>query len=111
MFINKKDIIGLNQEIGEKGNLRNESSLDFSMSAIKNKPWLFELSYLVRCLLVDHCFEDGNKRTSLALMLIYFDHYEIEYDKERIVRAIHEIAKKNIIDINKILRMIKNAAK
>lgn len=108
-FINKKDIISLNLCIGEKGTLRSESSLEFALSSIVNKPWLFQAAYLARCLLVDHPFEDGNKRTALAVILIYFDYYETEYDKEKILKMVHTIAKKNIIDINKIMRMIKNA--
>ena len=73
-MINKKDIISFNIEIGEKGELHNESSLDFALGIIKTrKSWLYELSYLARSLLVDHAFTDGNKRTALALVLTYFD--------------------------------------
>ncbi|MBN2368037.1 Fic family protein [Candidatus Woesearchaeota archaeon] len=109
MILNKKDIIAFNQEIGESGNLRNESSLEFALSAIKEKPWMYKLSYLMRCLLVDHCFEDGNKRTALAVAIIYFDYYKMEYEKEKIIQVIYRIAKSNIINVNKIMRMIKDA--
>jgi len=109
MILNKKDIIRINQEAGEKGNLRNESSLDFTLHAIENKPWLYELSYLLRCLLVDHCFEDGNKRTALAVAIIYMEEHEMEYNKEILLTTLYTIAKKNIINVNKIMRMLKNA--
>ena len=70
MLINKKDIIAINQEIGENGLFQNESSLDFALSIIKQKrAWLYELSYLVRSLLVDHVFQDGNKRTAFYIIL------------------------------------------
>lgn len=110
MLINKKDIIGINQEIGEKGNLRNEGSLDFTVSIIKQKKsWLQELCYILRSLLVDHAFEDGNKRTALIAIILYFKEQGLDYDKDRLIRVIWEISKKNIADINKLMRMVKNA--
>ncbi len=110
IYVNKKDLIGINQEIGESGHFQNESSLDFALSIIKQKKsWLQELSYLIRCMLVDHCFSDGNKRTSFVLILLYFDDKGLSYDKDRLIKIIWTISKKNISDINKIMRMIKNA--
>ncbi|MCX6706888.1 MAG: hypothetical protein NT001_01985 [Candidatus Woesearchaeota archaeon] len=109
MNINKKDIIAINMEVGESGELQNPSSLEFALSIIKHqKSWLYELSYLARSMLVDHAFIDGNKRTSLALILLYFDDNDVECDKQRIVKAIHKISKQNFKDINKIMRLIKN---
>jgi prophage maintenance system killer protein len=108
MLINTKDIIRINIEIGEDGNLRNEGSLSYALSAIKEKPWLYELSYLIRCFLVDHCFQDGNKRTALAILILYFDEHNVEYDREKIMKIMRLIAKNNISDINKIMRMIKD---
>lgn len=106
-MVTLKDIIRVNQEIGETGEVVNQSSLEFAFSIIKQrKSWLFELSYLVRSLLVDHVFRDGNKRTGLALILAYFDYRGVECDKERISLIVYTIAKKNIKDINKIMRMI-----
>ena len=109
MNINKKDIVAINREIGESGELQNPSSLDFALGVIRQqKSWLYELSYLVRSVLVDHVFRDGNKRTSLALVLLYLDDKGMECDKQRIVQVIHTISKKNITDINKIMRLIKH---
>lgn len=109
MNINKKDIIGINQEIGEGGNLRNESSLAFALSLGKDKKsWLYEVSYLLRSLLVDHAFEDGNKRTALALSILYVEDQGLLWDKERLVKTMHQIAKKNVKSIEQIGRMIKN---
>lgn len=107
-MINKKDMIRINQEIGETGRFQNESSMEYALSIIKHKKsWLYELAYLVRSLLTDHAFLDGNKRTSLALVLTYFE--EREYDKETIAKIILQISKKQEKDINKIMRMIKSA--
>lgn len=108
-MFNKKDIIRLNQEIGLSGKLQNESSLDFALSIVKEKKsWLYELSYLVRGIIVDHVFEDGNKRTSLALIITYFDLKGLEYDREKVVKSVYQISKNSITDINKIMRIIKN---
>jgi len=109
MLINKKDIIRINQEVGHNGLFSNESSLDFSLSIIKQKKdWLHELSCIVRSLLVDHSFQDGNKRTAAAVIITYFERKNLDYDKDRLIKIILQISKKNINDINKIMRLIKN---
>jgi prophage maintenance system killer protein len=108
--ISLKDIVRTNQEIGETGELQNRSSLEYALSTVKQRrSWLHELSFLVRSLLVDHVFSEGNKRTALALMLTYFEDRNMEYDRQKVVEAVYNISRKNINDINKISRMIKNA--
>ena len=108
--LNKKDLIGINQQIGSNGKLHNEDSLDFTLSIIKqNKNWLYELSYITRSLLVDHCFEDGNKRTAIVVIVTYFENNNLDYDKDKLTKIVWGIAKKNITDINKLMRMIKSA--
>ena len=110
MLLNKKLIIFINQEIGEEGTLINESSLDFALHIIKEKrSWLYELAYLVRCLLVDHVFEDGNKRTAYLLIMYYFDIHHVPHDKERVKELIYYIAKSTTTNINTIVRRIDDA--
>ena len=110
MMINKKDLIGINQEIGEKGSFANESSLDFALNIIKQKKsWLYELSYLVRSILVDHVFSDGNKRTAFVLIAFYLDEKSLDYDKEKLVRVVLQIAKKSLKNPKKIAGLIQNA--
>ena len=71
--LSKKDLIAISQEVGSNGKFHNESSLDFALSIAKQKKsWLYELCYIVRTLLVDHCFEDGNKRTAIIVIITYF---------------------------------------
>jgi len=109
VYINKKDVIRINQEVGATGELQNESSLDFALSILKHrKSWLYEVAALTRSILVDHAFSDGNKRTALALILTYLSEKDMEYDKDKMVLAVYKIAKKNINDTNKIMRLIKN---
>ncbi|MDD3175312.1 MAG: Fic family protein [Candidatus Nanoarchaeia archaeon] len=105
---NLKDLIRINQEIGETGNLRDTSSISFALDILKSKKsWLYELSYLVRSLIVDHPFYDGNKRTAYILCTLYFENNHLEYDDFELIKSLKKIASKNIIDINKIERLLK----
>jgi len=107
--LNKKDLIGINQEVGSNGKLQNEDSLDFALSTAKHKSWLYELSHIARSLLVEHCFEDGNKRTAIIVIATYFKDNGLDYDKDKLTKIVWKIAKKNITDTNKLMRIIKNA--
>ena len=110
MNLNKKDLIAINQSVGSNGRFHNGDSIDFAFSIVKqNKSWLYELCYIVRSLLVDHCFEDGNKRTSIIVIMTYFENYDLDYDKDKLIKIVWNISRKNISDINKLMRMIKNA--
>ncbi len=109
LTLNKKDIIGFNQQIGEKGEFSNESSLDFALSIAKTKKnWLYELSYLVRSLLVDHVFMDGNKRTCLLVMVYYIEKNRKKFDGSGLLLLIKKIAKNNITNPLMIARLIYN---
>jgi prophage maintenance system killer protein len=109
-LLTKKDIVAFNQKIGESGNFNNEGSLDFALSIAKTKNnWLYELSYLTRSLLVDHVFNDGNKRTSLLIIAYYCDQKKNTFDKNRLLFAIKRIAKNNINNPTIIMRLIYNA--
>ena len=108
MLINKKDIIAINQALGEQGLFKNESSLDFTLDALKGKKsWLYEISCLTRSILIDHVFEDGNKRTVFVLIHIYLEENNLREDKDKINEIISVIIKNNITDIHKIMRLIK----
>ena len=110
MALNKKDLAGINQEIGCDSKFHNEDSIDFALSITKQKKsWLYELSYIVRSLLVDHCFVDGNKRTAIIVIITYFENNNLDYDKDKLIKIVWNISKKNISDINKLMRVIKNA--
>ncbi|MBN1377564.1 Fic family protein [Candidatus Woesearchaeota archaeon] len=110
MNINKKDIIKFNQENDQSGEFSNESSLEYALSIIRHKiSWLKELSYLLRSILVDHVFEDGNKRTALSLAIYYFEEKQVNIDKEKLTGIIWQISKNNVTNINKIMRLLKDA--
>lgn len=106
-ILTKKDVIAFNQEIGESGELHNESSLDFALQLVKVKRnWVYEASYLLRSLLTDHVFRDGNKRTALLVALYYLQENGKECDKEKLVQLMRQIAKNHITDPVKIARLL-----
>jgi len=106
-LLNKKDIVAFNQQIGENGTFNNESSLDFALSIAKTKKnWLYELSYLLRSLLVDHVFHDGNKRTALLVMIYYLEENNYQFDSDQALTTIKKIAKNNITNPLMIMRLI-----
>jgi len=107
--ITKKDIIAMNQEF-EETNIHNESSLDFALSYAKNtENWIRSLSWLVRAILIDHVFEDGNKRTAALLIKTMVEYKKYKTNDEEIAKIIKKILLKNITSIKKIDGMIKDA--
>ena len=102
------DVIDLNKEF-HNGKLVNQASLEFAISCqYKTKNWLEQLSYIIRSLLIDHVFEDANKRTAVAVILAYFKGHKLNYDPYRLDDLVILITKKNINDIKKLGRLIKN---
>ena len=107
---NLKDIIRINQEIGEEGNLANRSALEFALDRIhKEKSWLRQAAFIERALLCDHAFQDGNKRTAFAIFALMTRLGKWECDQEMLLKSVHIIARKSITSISKIERLLKNA--
>jgi len=108
-MITKETIININKEF-DKGTVVNKSSLDFALSYAKSsKDWLKQLSLLVRSISLDHVFEEGNKRTASALVMGVLEERKLAYDPQKVDALIIEIILKNIRDIEKIRRLIRNA--
>ena len=107
-MLSTNNVIDLNKEF-HNGKLVNKASLEFAISCqSKTKNWLEQLSYIIRSLLIDHVFEDANKRTAVAVILAYFKGHELNYDPYRLDDLVILITKKNINDIKKLGRLIKN---
>ena len=107
MEINKDEIVTINKRLG--GNLSRDGSLDFAIDLAnreKRNPYK-KLAYLVRAIIVDHPFSDGNKRTALEMVVKEFYEYEIECDTKKLAKAITKIAKNNIHERIKIERMLR----
>ena len=111
MKISKEELIRINKGFG--GNLRSDSSIDFAFDRIENKkigPYK-KLAHLVRAILVDHPFSDGNKRTASYLALSFAEEYNKEVDMELLIHQIISIANKNITKIRDIEWRLKTAIK
>jgi len=111
MNISKEDLLRINRGFG--GGLRSDSSLDFAFYAQSNPklgPYK-KLAHLLRAILVDHPFNDGNKRTATFLCLAFANEHKKQLDRELLIHQIISIAKKNITDIRTISDRIKTAIK
>ena len=109
-MLSKETLIKINKQLEENGKMINESALDFAISAQKRtKNWLEQLSYLVRAILIDHVFSDGNKRTALALIIGAFEDLKLGYNPRKLEENLIAILKNNITDLKKIGRLLKDA--
>ena len=108
MNISKEDLIRINQGFG--GNLRNDSSLNYALDVQKNNKLgdYKKLAYLLRAILVDHPFSDGNKRTAMFLCLNFAEENKKQVDRDLLLEQIISIAKNNINEIRNIGWRIRN---
>ena len=109
MKISKEDIVRIGEAFN--GNIRNHSSLDFALE-MQNNNKLGEykkLAYLMRAILVDHPFNDGNKKTAMFVAFVFANEYNKKVDEELLKHHILSIASKNIIEIRAIEERLKNA--
>jgi len=107
--LTKKDLIAFNQQFAD-GTLINEASLDFALSySQKTENWTKALAWLIRAILLDHVFEEGNKRTAALLLRTYIEFEGNQARNDQITRMIKEIIFRNTTSINKIEEMIKDA--
>ena len=109
MDISKEDLLRINKGFG--GNLRSGSSLDYAIDAQNNNRLgnYKKLAYLLRAILVDHPFSDGNKRTAMFICLAFAEKNNLQANPEILTHQIVSIAKHNLIDIRNIEERIKNA--
>jgi prophage maintenance system killer protein len=111
MNISKKDIIRINGGFG--GRLINDASLDFALQKQENKKLGIykKLAYLIRAVLVDHPFTDGNKRTAAFIAFAFANEHSKQVDKDLLLHHILSIASQNINEIRPIEWRLKNAIK
>ena len=111
MEISKKDLLRINHGFG--GNLRSDSSLDFAFSKIEDSKIgdYKQLAYLLRAILVDHPFSDGNKRTAMFLVFAFAKEKRKQVNRDLLIHHITSIAKNNIQEIRNIEWRLKNAIK
>jgi prophage maintenance system killer protein len=109
MKIRKEDIIRIAGGFG--GNLRNSASLDFALEKQKESKLgeYKKLAYLLRAILVDHPFSDGNKKTAMFVAFAFAEENGKQADEELLKHHILSIASKNITEIRVIEERMKNA--
>jgi len=108
-IISKEDLLRINNGFG--GNLRSDSSIDFAFDKIKDSKLgnYKKLAYLIRAILVDHPFSDGNKRTATFICLAFADKCHKQVDRDLLLHHIISISKNNIQEIRNIEWRLKNA--
>ena len=111
MKISKEDLLRINNGFG--GGLVSDSSLDYAIDMQNNnKLGIYKkLAYLMRAILVDHPFTDGNKRTASFLASSFAEENKKEVDMDLLIHHITSIASQNIIDIRNIEWRMKSCIK
>lgn len=108
-MISEKDIIELNKMFSD-GGIVNRGSLDYAVKVNRrSKNWLRSAAVFTRAILIDHVFEDGNKRTAAAVIMLLMEMNNVAFDPERIPSVIIKILSNNITNVNEIERCIKHA--
>ena len=108
MELSKEDLLRINKGFG--GGLRNDTSLDYALDMQENKKLGIykKLAYLIRAILVDHPFTDGNKRTATFVVLAFIDESKKQVNKELLEHHIVSIASQNITDIRNIEQRLRS---
>ena len=102
-----KELEKINKKLEPESKLKSSSSLEFAAEhAARTKDWKLQLAYLLRAIVVDHPFLDGNKRTGAYLIFKFFEENKVTLDAQKVDRLVIKIAKNNITDIRKIRRLV-----
>ena len=101
------DIVKINAQFD--GNLRNTGRLEFAISAGRDKPSIRKLALLWKAILIDHPFDNGNKRTAEIITRKYARVKNYAIDAEKLVKEVIDVSKNNITDLQKIERRIRYA--
>lgn len=105
-MLNKKDVIEMNKAF-HTGKFANESSLDFALTHVnRSKNWLKTAAVLARAILIDHVFEDGNKRTVAGVIMTLMHMNGLSFSAQKIDALIITITKNNLTSIRDIEKEI-----
>ena len=109
MNISKEDIIRIAK--GFDGALRNDSSLDYALQKQEDRKLgeYKKLAYLIRAIIVDHPFTDGNKKTATFIAFAFAEEHKKQVDRDLLMHHVLSIASKNINEIRTIEERLKNA--
>ncbi|MBU0958398.1 MAG: Fic family protein [Nanoarchaeota archaeon] len=105
-MVDVNNLIKINKKHG--GVLIDRSNLEFAVdSANKEKDIYKSNAYLIRGVIVNHPFLDGNKSTASEIVLKRFKKEGIKCNREKFSSGLISIAKNNIGSIDKIERRLK----
>ena len=108
-MLSKKDVIEINKTF-HTGKLANESSLEFALAqTYRSKNWLKTAAVLARAILIDHVFEDGNKRTAAGVIMTIMQMNNLSFSPQKMDVIIINITKNNITSIREIEKEIIHA--
>ena len=108
-YLNKKDLMAVNAQFGNCY-FENESSLDYALGYFKqNIAWTRQVSYVLRAILIDHVFGDGNKRTAYFVLIWHVRNNGYEIDQKRALDIIKKIVLHRRPSIVHIRRLLENA--
>ena len=111
MKISKEDIIRIAK--GFSGELRNDASIEFALQKQDN-PKLGDfkkLAYLIRAIVIDHPFTDGNKKTAAYVIYVFAEQHNKQVDQDLLKHQMISIASKNINSIRAIEERLKSVIK
>lgn len=109
MQIWARELEKINKKFEPASKLKNAGSLEFAAEhASRTDDWWKQLAYLLRAILVDHAFEDGNKRTAAYLVTYIMEQNKVMHNDDKVKKLIIKIAAKNITNINKIARLVQD---
>ena len=108
-MLSQKDLITINAQF-HTGHIVNSGSLSYVLTETRrSKNWLRTAALVTRAVLIDHVFEDGNKRTAAAIIITLAEMHNVELNPDKVNETIIHILLKNTTDIRIIERFIKNA--
>lgn len=108
MKISKEDIIRIGKGFG--GELRNDASIDFALEKQENTKLgeYKKLAYLIRAIVIDHPFTDGNKKTAAYVVFVFAEQFNKQVDLELIKEQMISIASNNVNSIRAIEERLRN---
>ena len=94
-MLTEKDPNCHQQAVLSSGTVRNRSMMDFVLSqTYRSKYWFKTMCLLARAIVIDHIFEDGNKRTAAAVIMAYLDMNSYNYNPDKVIAVVLTMAKR-----------------
>lgn len=107
-MVTEEEITEINKKLG--GQPINAGSLEYAIQTGKDKTIYHQIALLLRAILVDHPFTDGNKRTAVFTTYLILERNRIPMDMEkrtRINKTLLKITKEandSIVNIERRIR-------